>query len=161
MVYLSKVSNDLLLRGLYFLTMKASTSQPGQYSPISEFFMQLRVHPQPIWSFKNAKEKYHNLVPTLHVKLCWFSNLFLSVLFAGYRVTLEDRNCQCWSTWRTHYVLCNWSEVWVHPSFYQVDPWILVTISSNLGWTKIPKAYHKGCDYSIVLWKQNQKTGLN
>ena len=53
----------------------------------------------------------------LHVKLYWFPNLFPSVLFAGQLVTHEGDNCQCWSTWRTNSVHCNWNEVWVHPSY--------------------------------------------
>ena len=56
---------------IYFLTMKASTSQPGQYSPISEFLVQHRVHPRPIWSCKNAKD---NITKNVNISPCrWFT----------------------------------------------------------------------------------------
>ena len=47
----------------YFLTMKASTSQPGLHFPISEFLVQQQAHSQPIWSWKNAKEKHYSQFP--------------------------------------------------------------------------------------------------
>ena len=40
---------------VYFSTKRASTLQPGQYIPISEFLVQQWVHPQPIRSANNAK----------------------------------------------------------------------------------------------------------
>ena len=47
----------------------------------------------------------HRIVSTLHVKLYWFPNLFPTVLFAGHSVTHEGHNCQCWSTWRIHFLV--------------------------------------------------------
>ena len=128
--YLTKVSNGFLSRG------HSLFDNESQYFTTWTIFSHAWVHRAATgsssthWVLQKCKGKRSRPVSLIKVSL--FAGDLSNIFHIAYKTLLISQsvsispvcralyntghNYQCWSTWKTHSIVCNWNEAWVHPS---------------------------------------------